>query len=297
VKRTLSLLSFLLLCLPYALCAEKADLIIFSYDRPLQLWALMESIEKNIQNIGKMFVIYRTSTDDFARAYEEIKNTFDTIEYIHQSNNPKNDFKPITMHCLDNCISDYIFFAVDDVIVTRPIDLNECIEALEDTGAYGFYMRLGLHLTECYPMQSTQKIPYGAVHNDAFFVWKFKHGQYDWNYPHSVDMTIFRKKDVVEQLAHFYFTSPNTFEGQWSSRAGHTPNKKGICYLKSHIINVPLNRVQNDWNNRHMHYLSAQELLSLFNAGLKMDINPLQNYVNKSAHMEYIPKLISRSAE
>jgi len=283
--------------MPYLLHASKADLIIFSYDRPLQLWALLESIEKNVKNMGDVFVVYRTSSQQFEQEYEEIKKEFDGIEYIQQSNNPTSDFKSLTMQCLHNCTHDHVLFAVDDIVVTGNVDLNECIQELEEINAYGFYLRLGLNLNTCYPMRAAQKIPHGMAHKDDFFVWKFSEGQLDWHYPHSVDMTIFRKKMVIQQLERFAFTSPNVLEAHWSGCAGRARDKFGICYIQSRMVNLPLNRVQNDLQNRNMNFLSPQELLSLFVAGLKMDIELLQGFVNEAAHVEYIPTFVLRAPQ
>ncbi len=288
---------FLLILVPCLLYADQADLIIFSYDRPLQLWALLESLEKNVNNIGDVSVVYRASSQLFEQGYEEVKKEFDGVEYLQQSSDPTSDFKSLTMQCLHNGIHDYVLFAVDDIVVTGSIDLDDCIQELEITNAYGFYLRMGLNLNSCYSQRATQKKPHGAIHKDDFFVWKFSAGQCDWNYPHSVDMTIFRKKMVIQQIERLAFTSPNVLESHWAGRAVHTRDKFGICYVRSRIVNLPLNRVQNDIANRNMGFLSPQELLSLFAAGLKMDIEPLQGFVNEAAHMEYIPTFVLRDPQ
>jgi len=47
--------------------ANKAntDLIVFSYDRPLQLYALLESLESYVTGLAQISVIYRVSRDAF----------------------------------------------------------------------------------------------------------------------------------------------------------------------------------------------------------------------------------------
>ncbi len=46
---------------------DNVDLIVFSYDRPLQLYACLESIKCCIKKtgVGEIFVIYRASDDKF----------------------------------------------------------------------------------------------------------------------------------------------------------------------------------------------------------------------------------------
>lgn len=285
---------WLFLLIPCFVHAYKADLVIFSFDRPLQLWSLLESIERNVTNLGRVTVIYRASSQDFLVGYDEVETNFEWAVFKCQSDRSKQDFKPITMRSVAESPHEHIFFAVDDIVVTERIDLDECVRAMEEQDAYGFYLRMGLHLSACYSMKSPQRVPDGAIHKDTFFVWRLKDGQYDWNYPHSVDMTIFRKRDVLSQLDRLRFTSPNTLEGAWSARAGHVLSRLGICYVKAPTVNLPLNRVQNDWQNRHMNLISVKELLSLFQAGLKLNIEPLQGFVNDAAHIEYTPTFAPR---
>jgi len=277
-----------------SILAYKADLIIFSCDRPIQYVALMESVQKNMTNIGEIFVIYRASTERFDAAYEEAKRLIDTPHYCKQSANPAADFRDLTLACLNNCTNPYVFFAVDDIVSTAPVDIAACIDALEETHSYGFYLRLGCNLTYCYPMNVQQPVPHGMVYGENYFRWRFSDGVYDWNYPHSVDMTIFRKEDVVRQLTGLQFKSPNTLESSWAGAIGHTYDQYGICFLKSPIVNIPLNRVQNDYGNRHAKAMEVEDLLLLFNLGMKIDINLLQGCTNSAAHMDYNPTFVMR---
>jgi len=62
------------------------------------------------------------------------------------------------------------------------------------------------------------------------------------------------------------------------------------------MVNLPLNRVQNDFHNAHMDFMSSQEMLNIFNDGKKIDTRPLHQINNLDAHMEYEPTFIERSA-
>ena len=276
------------------IAAEKADLVIFSYDRPLQLWALLESVALNMSNVGDMFVIYRTSHHAFDSAYQEVINKFTHVTYLRQSDNPQGDFKYLTLQAIKRGTHSYIFFAVDDIVVTGPVDIDEAIQVLKETKAYGFYLRLGLHLSYCYAMNASQAVPRGVVYSNTFFVWQFKDGEHDWGYPHTVDMTIYKKKTVEEQISRLSFISPNTLEGQWAGRAAHTNCLYGVCNVQSPIVNLPMNKVQKEYGNRYAETMSPYDSLTFFSHGLKMDIKPLQGYVNEAAHEEYEPTFITR---
>ena len=55
---------------------KKADLVVFSYDRPLQLYAFLESTEKYVTGVGDLVVIYRASSEQFQKGYEVVEADF-----------------------------------------------------------------------------------------------------------------------------------------------------------------------------------------------------------------------------
>ena len=264
--------------------AEYVDLIAFSYNRPLQLYAHLESIEKNVTGLNVAFVIYRADDEEYAQAYEEVWERFPWAQSLQQGEDPRADFKPLTLECFEATDCPYIMFSVDDDIVTRAIDCADCIHWLEQAGAYGFYLKLGLHLTDCYSENRKQPLPaFERIANDVYR-WRFSSGQCDWGYPNTVDMTIYRKKDIESFFKSAHYTSPNILEGNWASRANK--NLKGVCYAAARMVNIPVNRVQQTWRNRNMGSHTPAELLRLFQRGKKIDIEPLQGMKNPSVHTE-----------
>ncbi len=273
---------------------QKADLVIFSYNRPLQLFALLESVEKYITGLGEIHVIYRAGDENYARAYDEVCKAFSTAQFSKQGGNPAGDFKPLTLKATFDSPSKYVLFAVDDIVVKDHINISKCIVALEKTGAYGFYLRLGKNLSECYPLRCKQSVPPLIDVEQELFSWKFSEGSCDWAYPHTVDMTLYRKQDAKIDFQAMQYHSPNVLEGRWHGRSGKIMSRCGLCYQQSKVVNMPLNRVQSDINNRHMRTLPPIQLLKIFNENKKMDINPLFCINNKAAHMEYEPIYIER---
>ncbi len=274
---------------------QKADLVIFSFNRPLQLYALLESIEKYCRGIGETHVIYRASDDTFDRGYSLVKQDFNTIKYHKQGENPQQDFKPLTLHAAFESPSAYVIFAVDDIVVKEKVNVTECICALEKCNAYGFYLRNGTNLTNCYPYGgAAQPLPPLQQEEQAIFSWRFNEGTLDWMYPHTVDMAVYRKKDIETDLRIYSYYSPNKLEDIWNLHARAIITRKGLCYQTSKIVNMPLNRVQNDYRNRAMQEWTAHGLLQEFLAGKKMDIAPLYCVHNTAGHMEYSPTFINR---
>jgi len=272
------------------------DLIAFSYDRPLQLYSFLESVKDYITGLNKTYVLYRVSSNDFDGAYLDVKKKFPEAIFCKQDSQANGaDFKEKLKDIFSKkSKSGYVAFGVDDIIVTDFINIGECIGALEKTNAYGFYLRTGKNITERYvtPPQvvSVQKI-YEVL--PGIFAWKFKDGNGGvWSYPNSVDMTIYRKSDIVDKINNLKYKSPNTLEGLWAKHVDL--DLIGLCFEKSKIINIPLNLVQQDWNNKHMDGFSAAKMLDLYQRGFKIDIKQLYGINNRAPHISYEPKFISR---
>ncbi len=297
MKQILSRIIFFSLCLFIRIQAEnKTDLIVFSFDRPLQLYSLLESTDKHVTGINTIAVIYRASNSSFADGYQTVKKQFEHVAFYKQSDKPREDFKPLTIQAFQQSTVPYVMFAVDDIVVKTDIDLAEVIQFLETTKAYGFYFRLGKNLSECYPYNNrAQAVPplKQASEDVQIYSWQFKQGQFDWNYPHTVDMTLYRKQDIQNHIKNLQYHTPNHLEAQWDVQSNRIRHLHGLCYKESKIVNLPLNRVQNEFQNRCMN-LTPQELLVLFNDGKKMDIVPIEKIVNKAAHMDYQPTFIIR---
>ena len=269
---------------------KRADMVIFSYDRPMQLYALLESIQLYMTGLGQVQIIYRASDERYARAYTQVQSNFPTAIFRRQGDRPREDFKPLTIEASFESPNEYIIYAVDDIIVKDFVDLGLCIDLLEKTQAWGFYLRLGANLSECYPYHCHQAVPSCSVVSEGVLSWRFSQGSYDWNYPHTVDMTLYRKSDIEKDVRAVGFVAPNSFEGAW---AGRRPGRLcGLCYEQTKIVNLPLNRVQNDAQNRTMNFLTPVELLERFEQGQRMNIFNLFKVINKGAHMEYVPVFV-----
>ena len=263
------------------------DFIIFSYNRPLQLYALLESIEKYMTGVGDIRVIYRSDNNRYENAYKTVKKRFSPVIFLKQGANPKKDFKTLTMKTLKASPHEYILFAVDDMIVTDFVDLSYTASILKKHKAYGFYLRLGKNITFHYIRNKKEKLPPLKHVIDDIFSWKFTHGQYYWRYPNTVDMTIYKKRNITKTFKSLNFYNPNSLESAWQKQKGQVIDQQALCYKYSKVINIPVNRVQNTSRNKHMHSFTPKQLLDFFNQGLKIDLQPLFKIKNKSAHIAH----------
>ncbi len=277
---------------------HKADFIIFSFDRPLQLYALLESTACFIIGLESIQVIYRSSDDTFQQGYDIVTQQFSYVHYHKQSENPRNDFKPLTLKAIESCTAEYILFGVDDIVVKDYVDITNAIAAMQEHKAYGCYLRLSPLINYLYSWQRPQQVPKLKKVKEGY-IWQFSQASpiADWGYPHTVDMTIYRKKDIESDFKNMDYYQPNSLEAQWSSRVNMVKKRYGFCYENSKVVNLPLNLVQSSHKgNPHMtnQELTPKELLKQFLDGNKMDIWLLYQIQNRSCHMEYNPTFIER---
>jgi hypothetical protein len=275
--------------LPAAL--PEVALVALTFDRPLQLFALLESLERNAVQLGPITVIARASRPEHRASYAEVGQRFPAVRFLFQEAAP-HDFAKLVGEAVSSAGSPHVVFAVDDIVVTRPIAFGECARALDRTGAHGFFLRMGTHLRRSYPVNKPQSVPPYLEALPGVLAWEFAAGELDWRYPNTLDMTIYRTQEIRAAFAALSFRSPNTLEAAWARRA--RLDRVGLFFAEARVVNLPLNRVQNDFENRAMSTLTAEDLLDRFRAGLKLDIAPLQGVLNESAHIDYEPRFVPR---
>lgn len=276
----------------YASLPNTTDLVIFSYDRPLQLHTLLCSTEKYVTHLHTISVIYRTSNADFKNAYRTLEKLFPYVQFIKQGSNPKKDFKPLLLETIDSTIAPYVVFATDDDIFTDSIDMTYCANALQLSNAYGFYLRLGMNITHSYFSNQTLKLPTLTPLDAHTVSFSFQDGKSYWAYPNNVNMTLYKKTSISDALSQLSYQSPNILESRWARFYPRTDH--GLCFIASKGINIPLNLVQDDWHNKHEAIFSPQDLLILWQNGLTIDIEQFHAIKNNAAHMPYIPNFIYR---
>ncbi|NDD58243.1 MAG: hypothetical protein EBZ47_03190 [Chlamydiae bacterium] len=271
---------------------QKVDVVVFSYDRPLQLYSFLESFYQRCADYGKVFAIIRASSTDFLEGYQLVKQDFPKVEFVYQGDHPKEDFKPLLLQAVYGSNAKFIAFAVDDIIVKDHIDFSKCMNALLQTDAWGFFLRLGKNIDYCYMLSNKVNLPSLTQVKNEVLSWNFFKAEGDWGYPNSLDMTVYFKKKVKKNLTELVFQSPNTLESAWAHK--NKNNEIGLCFAESKIINIPLNLV-NISSNRCMNFIGTDELLLIFKGGFKMDIAPLHKMIHHSPHEEYTPTYVVRN--
>lgn len=267
---------------------DDTDLIIFSYDRPMQLHALLDSIDRHMTGFHNIFVIYKTSAYKYTKGFYQLKKQYPKIQFIRQT--PQvNDFKPLLMQVLKKA-SPYIIFSVDDMVVKDNVDLKTAIKFLDITQAYCFSLRLGEHINYCYMGDFPSEVPNHVYVNPSILAWEINSARGDWTYANSLDMTIYRRDQILKDFNKITFRNPNQLEVRWNSIMPKEIMRKviGLCFKESKALNIPLNQV-NISKNRHANLLDKKELLNKYLDGERFDLSPLFQMKNESVHIEYQP--------
>lgn len=277
---------------PHSFENQATDIVLFSFDRPMQLYACLESIYRYMGDHGQISVICRASSPPFRACYQKVIEAFPQVRFLFQSSKPTKDFKPLLLDAVFHCSSRFILFGVDDQIVTDYVDLKQCMEMMDRTGAYGFYLRLGSHITYSFQLSKEQTVPKSINLGQGIFAWNLTSGYTDWEFPNNVDMTLYRKEDIADLLKNMRYKNPNSFEFGWAKK-GIQGMKTGLYFAHSKVVNIPLN-VMSVTNNPYMKGFPVEELLATFEKGWKIDIDPLYRIDNLSPHIEYHPQFIFR---
>ena len=272
---------------------KDVDLLIFSYHRPMQLYACLESLSRYFSGYRQIHVLCRADLSSYRKAYQEVAKAFPHVQFIFQSHEAKKDFKKLLLKQISSSFSSYLLFAVDDQMAIDFVDLQKCVAKMEETGAYGFYLRLGKEIDYCYQAHQEQKVPKSLVLNGGIYAWSLeqKEGS-DWDFPNNLDMTIYRKKDLEGFFRELEYKTPNSLEFSWSKKK-IAKDAIGLYFESAKVVNIPLNLVGRT-GNPHMGLHSVEELLVKFQEGYKMDIDPLYQIEHRSAHIEYFPRFIER---
>ena len=271
---------------------DQVDAVVFSYNRPMQLYSLLESFGKRAKNIRSIEVIYRSDNDQYDEGYSIVQDTFKNIIWTKQKN-PPSDFKKCVLQAAFNPSSPakYVVFAVDDIIIKDDIDFSETARLLKKTGAYGFYLRLGQNIQHSYMANKKDPPPKSVIVETGVRAWSFQQGVADWGYPNTVDMTVYRKEDIKAAISRLNFNNPNYLEAFWDKLADR--NQLGICYDTSKILNIPMNIVST-FKNKNLHMYTASSLLRKFLSGEKIDIDALYKVNNQSVHANIKPQFVKR---
>ena len=257
--------------------------VVFSKDRALQLHSLLCSYFDCVENPAPIFVIYTVSNEAHAQAYLEVQSAFSSHPTAVTFVLEVVSFRDTLLDVLVNIHVASVFFLVDDIIFIRP--LNLAIAAGIDPRFMILSLRHSPHLRRSYTMNENQQPPAfypTKVSSDLLaFNW-FEQGC-EWSDPWSVDGQILSTAEVRVISRISQFNAPNSYESVLKTFNDIATGRGGACFKESIILNLALNRVQDESDNRSGN-VSLDFLLEQWNKGMTMDASIFDDHIPLSPH-------------
>jgi hypothetical protein len=272
--------------------------VIFSMDRAIQLHALLGSLFARSSSPITTFVIYRSTDPEHEKAYKEVISIFADQPVYFVKQVERSTFDRQLLDVLEKIGTTKLFFLVDDILVTGDIDVDDLKKVNCERCVMS--LRMGKNLRFCSMVNRSEPLPTfidldGKPQKDKI-CWKWSDGQYDWNYPLSVDGHVFLTKEIIAMTKNIHFDSPNTYEGNLQIFKPIFDLRYGLAYERSKILNIPCNKVQTD-NNNGFGTMHQDDLLAKWQAGEQIDFKALYGFENTDVHQDVAFNFKKRNAK
>jgi hypothetical protein len=263
--------------------AEGITFIIFSKDRALQLDGLLQSMLHHVTGTYSIHVLYCASSEAHRVAYQEVAERVPSAHNIQWTQ--ETEFHSDLVATLKAIETESVCFLVDDIVFIRPVNLDEIPHEVIRTSIVS--LRLGRNITFCYTKQKAMQQPKltnpRTLNGLLQFAWD--EDNYDWAYPLSVDGHIFPTAEINIAAQQLSYKAPNTFERALQLLTPLYSKRPGCCFESSRLVNIPLNRVQNEVENISGN-VSPNQLLQKWQEGKTLDIEALTAAKTNSVHQE-----------
>lgn len=274
----------------------RTNVVIFSKDRAAQLEACIRSFLVSCTDNKEQYsisVLYKASNEEFAAGYELCKTELEGYGIEWKAQRHDLSFKKdLLMLFRGKESTPLTMFLVDDILFREKFSFFDSeIESLVDNFfLLACSLRLDKNIVACYATSSPSAIPPFTKGN----VWNWYGAQGDWGYPYSVDGNVYRTGDMLRKMTYAEYNSPNQFEASMnltnSSTTGlGTPEKPThmICYVeRSKLVNIPANRVQDEYKNRVGNIMTPEEMNKKFLDGERIALSTVANLDNSTVHVE-----------
>lgn len=231
----------------------KVEVIIFTFNRAMQLDACLKSIFKNFSHkSNKIHVIYQWSKKHqksykilirkwkkknvvFYRRNEEIRFLKNKLKYFFRPLNflwflrwpimfkDKGNFKILLEKIILKSSNKYITFVPDDQIFYRKTVIpKKVFDILNIKKNYFYRMFTGTHFKDEHRFNKKIKFKQYSDNGIKFIEWSLKDrlADHSWKYNFTIEGTIYKKSVLIKFLRPFYYHNPITLEaiGLWESR-------------------------------------------------------------------------------
>jgi hypothetical protein len=273
------------------------QVIVFSFDRAMQLDLLLCSIEKfDTHRLFSVCVLFACSSDEYQIAYDRLKNKYPTVCWMQEQRyekaqlnfhfnftywhnlywwlksnivrKNKSNFKSCLLKIVNNSRFPFVMFLTDDSLFYNEISISQTNldKIKQQPEVYSFSFRHGMNLRAGIYQERIDSIYWNVYENDV---------KTDWGYPFSVDGHVYETQTIHRIVNKLILNNPNTMEANiacYVSKKNIFPHI--IASKQSSLVGFELNRVQSVTNNHHLS-ISQKELNYYYLEGytLKIDFN------------------------
>lgn len=254
------------------------NVIVFSKNRACQAEALWRTFRCNIKASYKATVIY-CATLEFTGGYAQI--AAEGVPLLEQK-----DFRNDVLAAVGD--APLTMFLVDDILFKAPVEIEHVKKVLDAPGVLSFSLRLWKGVTSCYATGEATTPPDSKDSEDGHWEWRKQTG--DWGYPGSLDGDVYRTdfiKPILQALGQF--DDPNDLEAKLSHRLmgwRNAPHTMACFPEASCLVNIPANRVQHRFDNRHAGLSTPAELEQKFLDGWRISERTVADLSASTVHVE-----------
>ena len=285
---------------------NKIKTIIFSKNRSSQLSTLIDSLDKNSTIFNDIYILYQFTNDEYKKGYDKLKRQiYENIsknKSIYFYEESEEGFKSNLNELLELNREkyDHICFMVDDQIMYQRLEHEDEIFDLINDDTFCFSLRLGDNVIYRHLTDSYYDCPLYDIVGTNFIKWNWINPydeKSDFSYPLSLDGHIFKYEDILKIIKLLNYNNPNTLEASLQSQLNF-PKRYIVSYKHSKMVNLPINRVNDVFNNRFgtKVNISEKELNDKFLKGEIIDYKSMDYSKVNSCHVE-LPVLFKKQKD
>ena len=255
--------------------SARAQVIIFSKDRPPQLDLLLRSDARfSPQDCRIVSVLWRATTDAARAGYTTLVKEYPRVAFVEE-----RDFHEDLADLVDADVS-LTQFLVDDNIFVRSWSMDDgIVTQLDCDDVASVSLRLSPYTDYCYTLNVAVEVPLMLAGRK--WLWPVLEG--DWCYPHSVDGNLFRTEDILLCVRNGEYAAPNSLE---PALVYGMTRPMMACYGRQKIVNVAANSVQDDAASNRNGGADQGPMNERFNTGGRIALAPFLGTWYRSPHIE-----------
>ena len=284
------------------------SIVCFSKDRPFQLSEFLRSLElfvlqPTVATDIRVTILYTYSDKDlYAASYQKLREQYG--QFAEFCKEREGQFTEQLREIIHRCHSEFVMFAVDDIIFYRPFSMDLVVKSFSgaENDLFVFHLKLDPNICFCQPANKVAHQPqFSSPYplEDGLLIFQGGEGSEDWNYPWDLCCSIYRREtvsiifsEIETAFGHGGLSHPNRLEVNGNKVLSTLKNEKWFrplraCPSLSVMSVLTVNRVQNVYINAIYGTDNAIDLERMFqnNPTIRLDLEKYRQSVFDSVHI------------